>query len=423
MIGLGLATGLAATGARAQVYQPLLDSDIPLSTQTGRNQGVTERRHPELEAQGLPLGGFRAYPEITAGLGYSSNVLGAANDAQGDGFVLVQPKLQVRSQWANHSLVATAAYEGRRYFDTSAKKRDGYLVDLDGRIDVTRDSQIFLKADARRVFEDQTSGNFPANGAGVVPIDVWSVRARGSQRLNRFIVTASADHSHFNYNATVTTTGVALDLDYRDYSVDRASARVEYELSPDNAVFGQVTYKHTSYTLANVPTDRSGNEWRASVGGIADVTSLLRVAGAVGYFRRTYENAALKPISSLNVDVQATYYLSPLTTLSGTVTRELDEAAVLDSSGYIATRGMVRVDHELLRNLRPFAYASLEQDDFRGIDRKDDLTNFGLGVDYDPNRYLSITGELAYIKRASSGFSQGARFDEIRALITTRAKL
>lgn len=423
VIGLGVAACLPGAGARAQVYQPLLDSEIPLSTQTGRNQSVTDRRHPELEAQGLPLGGFRAYPEITAGLGYTSNVLGASSDAQGDGFVMVRPQLQLNSQWSNHSLIATAAYEGRRYFDTPRKNRDGYLLDLDGRIDVTRDTQIFLKADAHRYYEDQTSGNFPQNGAGAIAVDVRTISARATQRLNRFIVTASADHNYFNYNPTVTTTGIALNLDYRDYSVDRASARVEYELSPDNAVFGQFTYKHTGYSLNTLSTDRSGNEWRPSIGAIADVTSLLRVAGAVGYFWRSYDNPALKRISSLNLDVQATYYLSPLTTISGMLTRELEEAAVTNSSGYISTRGMLRVDHELLRNLRPFAYGSLESDDFKGLDRTDRLTNLGIGVLYDPNRYLSISGELAYIKRDSTGTQSGPQFNEIRALITTRAKL
>lgn len=423
VVGLGAAASLPSAGARAQVYQPLLDSDIPLSTQTGRNQGVNERPHPELDAQGLPLGGFRAYPEITAGLGYTSNALGAETGTKGDGYVLVRPQLQLRSQWANHSLIATASYEGRRYFDTSAKNRDGYYVGLDGRIDVARDTQVFLKADARRIYEDQTSGNFPANGAGVIPLDVKTVRARAMHRMNRFILTGSADHSDFNFHSTVTTTGVALNLDYRDYTVDRASARIEYELSPDNAVFTQFTYKHTSYSLKSLPTDRTGDEWRASVGAIADVTSLLRVAGAIGYFRRTYDNPALRPVSSLNLDIQATYYLSPLTTLSGTVTRELEEAAVTNSSGYIATRGTLRVDHELLRNLRPFAYASFEKDDFKDIDRNDDLTNLGLGVLYDPNRYLSISGELAYIKRNSTGVQRGSQFDEVRALITTRVKL
>lgn len=409
--------------AQAQVYQPLLDSEIPLSTKTGRNQSVGERPHPELEAQGLPLGGFRAYPEITAGIGYTSNVLGAESGAQGDAFVLVRPQLQLRSQWANHSLVATASYEGRRYFETPPRNRDAYLLDLDGRIDVTRDTQVFLSAAARRTYEDQTSGNFPQNGAGAIAVDVRTLSARATQRLNRFIVSASADHNHFNYNPTVTTTGVTLDLDYRDYSVDRASARVEYELSPDNAVFTQFTYKHTSYSLTGVPTDRSGGEWRASVGAIADVTSLLRIAGGVGYFWRSYDNPALKRISSLNADIQATYYLSPLTTISGTLTRELEEAAVNNSSGFIATRGMLRVDHELLRNLRPFAYGSFEKDDFKGIDRNDRLATLGLGVLYDPNRYLSVSGELTYINRDSTGADRGPNFGEFRALITTRVKL
>ena len=420
---LAAATCVPAASARAQVYQQLLDSEIPLTTQNGRNLGVSERPHPELDAQGLPLGGFRAYPDVTAGVGYTSNVLGAEGNARSDGYVVLRPQLRLVSQWSNHALIATALYEGYRYFETPQKNRNGYQFDLEGRLDISKDAQLYFKADARREYEDQSSGNFPANGAGAVGVDVRSVLARASQRLNRFILTASADHSHFDYNPTVTTTGLTLDLDYRDYSVDRASARVEYELSPDNAVFTQFTYKHTTYSLKDLTTDRSGNEWRASVGAIADVTSLLRVAGAVGYFRRSYDNPTLDHVASVNLDIQATYYLTPLTTISGTVTRELEEAAVNGSSGYISTRGMLRVDHELLRNLRPYAFISFDQSDFKGIDRADKRTNGGVGVFYDPNRYLSLSGEVAYIKRDSSGALRGPRFDELRTMITLRAKL
>lgn len=423
LIVASLCAGTPVTAVKAQVYEQLLDSEIPLTTRTGRNQGVSERPHPELQAQGVPLGGFRAYPEIQAGTGFTNNVIGQEDGGRADGFVSLRPQVQVRSQWSNHYLGATAYYEGRRYFDTPAKNRNAYFLGLDGRYDASRDASLTVRGVARRDYEDQTSGNFPENGAGAVGIDVLSAMARATQRLNRVILTGSADINDFSFRPTVTTTGVRLDLDYRDYSVARASARVEYELSPDNAVFSQFTYKSTRYSLRNVPTDRSGDEWRISGGGIADVTSLLRIAGAIGYFRRSYDNPLLRPISSINVDVQATYYVSKLTTASAIVSRQLEEAALTGSSGYISNRATFRVDHELLRNLRPYAYASYDQSDFKGIDRKDDRINLGLGANYDANRNFSFTGEVGYIKRDSTGTQRGPRIDELRTMITARAKL
>jgi Uncharacterized protein conserved in bacteria len=423
LAAVGALTALSGTMANAQVYDRLLDSEIPLSTRTGRNQGVTERPHPELQAQGLPVGSFRLYPEVTAGAGFTSNVIGQEDGNEADGYVMLRPEVELRSQWSSHSLRANAYYEGRRFFDTTAKNRNAYLVSVEGQYDTSRDGYALFRAAARRNYEDQTSGNFPDNGAGAVAIDVLSALARVRHQFNRVILTGNADYSDFNFQPTVTTTDRRLDLDYRDHAVGRATVRAEYELSPDNAVFTQFTYQNVRYDQRGVTTDRGGDEWRLGVGAIADVTSLLRLAGAVGYFRRSYDNGLLRPISSFNVDLQATYYLSPLTTASAIITRQLEEAAVTGSSGYISNRASVRVDHELLRNLRPYAYAGYDKSDFKGIDRTDNRINTGLGAVYDANRNFSFSGEVSYIARDSDGVNRGPRINEFRTMITTRAKL
>lgn len=112
----------------------------------------------------------------------------------------------------------------------------------------------------------------------------------------------------------------------------RADERpLEYALSPDNAVFVQGTYRHTDYDMKTTTANRTSDEWRAGVGAIADVSSLIRIAGAVGYFRRTYDNPAFDSIGDLDVDFRLDYYVSPLTTVSTVFTRQLEEAIVAGS--------------------------------------------------------------------------------------------
>ncbi len=420
VVAVVVAFAALPASVQAQTYGQLLDSEIPLSTQTGRNQGVNDRYKPELRQQGIPVGGFDAYAEAAGGIGYTSNVIGVENGATGDFYAAFEPRLRLRSQWSRHSLTATAAYEGKRYFDTSQKDEDGYLFSVNGNLDLLERGSLLGVASIRRTYEDKTAGSFPINGGGSIAVDKKRVLLRGTHAFNQLRLTVSTDYNDFNYHSTVTTTGQQLDLDYRDHSVSRASARFEYSLSPDNAVFGQATYRRTEYERRNTRSDRTSDEWRASVGAIADVTSFLRVAGAVGYFHRTYSNPAFKTVGDIDVDLQWDYYLTPLTTVSGVVTRQLEEASVTGSSGFISTRVGMRVDHELLRNLVLYALWDRVSDKFKGIDRDDERWNFGVGTLYQPNRDFTVDVSVGYVTRDSVGTGRGPNVDELRSLITLK---
>jgi hypothetical protein len=60
----------------------------------------------------------------------------------------------------------------------------------------------------------------------------------------------------------------------------------------------------------------------------------------------------------------------------------------------------VRVDHELRRNILLFGELTYEQQDFKGLDRKDDITRFSTGLGYKLNRRARL--EFAYTLRDQS---------------------
>lgn len=409
--------------AQARVYGELLESEIPLSTATGRNQGVRDRNKPELEAQGLPLGGFRLYPEVSTGIGITTNVVGAEVDARSDSYLTVMPQVSARSQWGRHQLNATVNYAGARYRWTSPKDEDAFLAQVDGRLDVFGESAINGSASYRRVYEDQQEASFPDNGGGAVAVDQARAMIRASKVTNRVRWTGSADFNNFRYGDTITTTGTRLDLSFRDRDVYRGSLRVEYELSPDNSVFGQGTYRRTDYLTLDPLNNRTSDEWRLSAGAIADVASLFRIAGAVGYFRRTYDGPTFQSIGDVAVDIRADYYVTPITTISAIASRQLEEAAVTGASGYVATRVGARVDHELLRSLVPFISADYFDSDFKRFDRHDHGYRVGGGFDYTLNRMWVLRLDALYTSRRSEGTQRGPQINELRALTSLKFRI
>lgn len=418
----GLLVGLLSPAAApAQFYGQLLDSEIPLKTVTGRNQGVRDRVKPELAPIGLPLGSFRLYPSMLGAVGYTSNVVGADVDRRADGYAEINPQVAVRSQWARHSLSGTVAYDGVRYFNTSPRNQDGFLGRVDGQFDIHDQSSVAGSASFRRFYEDQQEATFPANGGGSIAVDQPQAMLRGTYVSNRLRWTASTDYNGFTYGDTVSTTGATIDLSFRNRDVYRGSGRVEYMLGQDNSVFAQTTYRRTDYRTSVATNNRTSDEWRVGVGAIADVTNLVRVAGAIGYYHRTYDNSALFPkAAGLALDARFDYYLTPLTTISAIASRQLEEAVVVGSSGYLATRFGARVDHELLRNLIPYFYVDRFLSNFQGVDRYDRAWNGGGGVDYMMNRRWQLNVNAGYVSRKSTGVNRGPSINELRGQIALK---
>ena len=416
-----LAPEAAAAQALGQyVYGQFLDSEIPLTTVTGRNQGVRDRIKLELRPVGLPLGGFRLFPSLDGGVGYTSNVVGAATNARSDGYAEVNPAVSVQSQWARNALNATISYDGLRFFRTSAENQNGILVEADGRLDFLNKDYLYATASYRRSYEDQLEASFPQGGAGALAVDQPSFLTRGSYSLNRVRLTASADYNNFTYRNTVSTTGSVLDLSFRDRDVYRGSVRGEYLLGQENSAFLQGTFRRTDYQTSDPLNDRTSDEWRLNAGAIADVTELLRVAGGVGYFHRTYPNPLFRPFGGVAIDLRASYYLTPLTTLTGIASRQPDEASIARSSGYIATRLGGRIDHELLRNLVVYLTADYSSASFKGIDRRDQAADGGAGVDWMLNRWFTASVAATYVSRVSHGADSGPDIPEYRGLFMVR---
>lgn len=412
-----------SNGAAAQVFGPLLDSEIPLTTQTGRNQGVQDRAKPELAPVGLPLGSFRIYPDITAGVGITTNVVGAEVDARSDSFATIVPQVLVSSDWGRHALSGRFSYTGARYRWTSAKNQDGFLGQVDGRLDIVGESDVEGSASYRRTYEDQQEANFPVNGGGSVAVDQARGMLRAALVTNRLRWTASGDFNSFRYGDTVSTTGTTINLAFRDRDVYRGTVRAEYQTSPDNSLFAQVTYRRTDYVTTVPDDDRTSGEWRGSLGAIADVSSLVRVAGAVGYFRRSYSNPLFDSVGGLAIDVRGDYYLSPLTTISGVISRQLEEAAVRGSPGYFATRAGLRLDHELLRNLVPYLSGDYFTGSFKDVDRRDHGFSAGGGFEYTANRRWVLNLDANYRSRLSSGERRGPEINEFRAITSIKFRI
>jgi hypothetical protein len=394
------------TGALAQTYGPLLDTEIPLAVPSVRNKTVVERPHPELAPQGIGAGGFRLFPEISIEPGFSSNVLGSNVNS---------PKLRAQSQWSRHALNLSADLVAKRYATIPAKNEDGFRLRADGRLDLHGESNIVASLGFERTFEEQYTGSFPVNGGASISVRHPVASVRGTYVANRLRLIASAAYDGFNYSDTTTLSGAALDQDYRDRKVYRLSGRVEYLFAADSAVFLQAIHRSTRYDdRSSVLTDRSSKEGRVVAGLVTDVTPIIRAALGIGYAERRYGQPGIRPVRDVVADLRVDYNVTQLSTFSLVGSRGIEEATIPNAAGYVASKIGLRVDHELLRNLMVNTGVDYQRDKFKGIARLDRLIRISAGAAYTMSRNVVITPALDYVHRRSSGAFAGPNFKEVR---------
>ncbi len=411
-----LAAMIAATpAAQAQTARSVLDTGIPFDLPQTDRVTVLQRPHPEIDAIGVHAGAFLVFPQVDLAANATSNVFGATRDAVSDGYAILAPKLDARSEWSRHQLLAHARGNFRRYLNNPIKNEDGYDIGVEGRLDIVGESNVRAAVNADRIYINQLSGDFPRFAAASVPLDRQVASLRGTWGFNRLQLIGDVNVTRLNYSDTRALDGTLIDQDYLDRTATRLTARAEYNVSPVTSLFVQGIYTMHDYKNRGFDFDRSGDELRVIGGAAFDLTPLIRTRLGVGYLTRQYDAPGVASLNGLALDAQVDYLITQLTTISLSARRDVRDAIIFGSPGYTAARFAAEVDHELLRNLILVARADIENDDFSRIDRTDTLYHVGASALYTLNRQVVLTPSIDYSNRDSSGAQIGQRFNELRA--------
>jgi hypothetical protein len=412
-------TSLAAGPAYAQAVGSFLEGAIPPTADRGRNVSVIDRERPEYEAQGIGLGGFVLYPEVEAGVGYSDNVFNTETNRQDDFYLALDPQFRLESRWSNHELRVAGGAELRRFADQSLRNQSGLFTRIDGRFDISRDTNVIGFAQARRAYQAQFSSSVPDNAIQPAEFVQASAGLRGQHRANRWRAIVAADINDFDFRDVALTNSARLDQDFRDRTVLRGAGRLEYGVTPDASVFGEVdlsSIDHRQDRIGSQP-NRDGDEVRALLGISFDLSALVRAQIGGGYIRRGFEARDVYPrISDFAYDLRLEYFLSELTTISVAAVRSIEESVITTSSGYVANTFELRADHELLRNLILSAAGAYQYNRFKGLDRSDEVVSLRGEGTYLLSSTVGVRAGVRYLDRDSSGPIRGQTFDEVQAI-------
>lgn len=346
---------------------------------------------------GVRIGAFDLYPAVELIGGYNTNP--AAVPGGGAAWLYaVSPELLVNSNWSRHEFKAElrGSYTGYQPAATPSLSRPYFNGKAAGRIDVTRDTNIGIEARTLVATDNPGSPNLPA-GLARLPVYTTIGGAFGvTQRFNRFALTLKGDAERTQYEASKLTDGSTVSNDDRNYDQVTGTLRGSYEWATGVKPFVDASLDSRRHDREFDSSGFARNSNGVTLKGGVTFELARRLTGeiALGFTRRTYEDARLEPLEGLIGDASLIFTASALTTVKLTGTSTTGESTIPGVSGVLYRDVGLQVDHAFRRWLIASLKLGFGVDDYIGLDRLDRRYSAGLGLTYKLDRTVQLKGEF-----------------------------
>ncbi|MEO0550337.1 MAG: outer membrane beta-barrel protein [Pseudomonadota bacterium] len=365
---------------------------------------VTERPQPEYDPLTVRLGTFEAKPELGLGAGFTSNLFAVSENETDDTFLNVAPKVEVNSTWARHSIGFEAVADHLEYTDTGDESRTNLIGRAFGDIDVSQNVSIFGGVRAADLVEPRSNIASVANAADPVDYSEVSADIGIEYTSSRLRLRGRVELEEFDYEDVSLTSGLIQDQDFRDREDTTVEVRASYAIDRDWAVFGEVQQVESDYDPANVfnPFNRDSTGTIVRAGTDFELQRLIRGDIAVGFLSYEYDDAAFSDVDGLSVEANAQWFVTQLTTLTGSAQRSVEDPGLQSTNAAVLTGVAIRADHELRRNILLHAAVDFSEYDFENVNRTDDRFGLEVGGTWKLNRNVWFDASYSVLDQSSN---------------------
>ena len=408
-------TLIAAIAATAFYAAPVSVASAQEEIVDNRNVGVRDRVRTGYDVAGVRAGGFTVFPEASVTGTYDDNIFAADVGEVDDFITTLAAGVSVQSNWSRHALNLNAGLAQYLYADNSDEDRLDWNVGGNGRVDITRDTNISGGLSYAQLHEDRGAPNAPGLAAEPTEYALFGAEVALAHRFNRVTTRVGLGFADYDYDDAPLIGGGVLDQDFRDREEFEQFLRLGYDVSPDTNLYIQGTLNQREYDQKPpvVALNRDSDGWAVVGGADFRLSNLAQGDVYVGYQEQSYDDPPLSDISGLAFGAGVDWFVTPLTTIRIDAAAIVEETVAAGASGFLDQSVGLGIDHELMRNVIIGARASYANQDYEGIARSDDVIRAGLGVDYLLNRNFSVGLGYDYTDRDSNVPGLGYTRNEI----------
>jgi len=363
------------------------------------------------EFPGIPLGSFLVYPELSLAATYDDNIYAERTNVSADFIYTVTPTLELKSNWTQHALNLDLGADIDQYRGYDTEDVTDYWLGFDGHYDLGAKSNIFGGARHSRDHEDRSTPGSLNPIAQLNPTQYYHDEAHLglAHSSGAFRLRVGGTYDQYDYEDGVSSLGVPIGNDYRDYVLDSLGARLGYVLSPQYELFGQFATDNRNYDnlIPGQTFNRDSDGYRAAI-GMRFTLQPQRLVGEIfaGAMSQDYAYSGYSDISQPYFGVLAMWKPTSQVTATGFIDRTLEETNVNNgtvyASGSLDTTVGFEVEHQLSSKLSVNGRAAYTRSDFQNYDRLDTIIDAGAGLRYFVAPQVYLGADLRITDRNSS---------------------
>lgn len=350
-------------------------------------------------AVGIRAGSFLLLPSVDLSASYSTNPGHGSPTGPASAYFVAAPELQVASDWERHALTADILGSYTEYASNSLvpSLNVPFLNSkIDGRIDVTRDTQILLENRIIVSTDNPGSPNLQTELAKL-PINQDIGGTLGlAQQFNRLSFSLKGTIDRATYDPSLLTNGQYSTNDDRNFDQYAAILRVGYEIDPGMKPFLEV---QEDQRIHDEQFDRNGLQRDSTgtsvkLGSVVDLFGTLTGEMAFGYLERNYQDSTLPNINGPFAAGTLIWQATALTTAKLTAASQVYETTVDNASGDFTHDFNLEVDHAFRTWLIGILKLGYGTDDYAGSGLTDNRYFVSIGAIYKFNREWQLRTEL-----------------------------
>jgi hypothetical protein len=408
------------SGQRAARRDPLLYQIEDLNPITDNRTTARLFRQEPYDPVGIKVGSFVLFPELDIGTSYYSNVFHAPSARSDVAFDAV-PSARIVSNWSRHALEFSAKGILSFYNDYTTEDDRDYQLEGRGRLDITSRANIQALISRQQSFEDRSALDASSVGTRARIVEDQA-EAAYNQKFNRLSLQFRGSISDYSYGSTEDA-GVVTGNRDRDYTQYEAAARATWELKPELSPFFEVAVNHRDYAQAaqsdGINRTSDGQRYRFGI-SFGNSGEIVRGEISLGYGVQTPGDRRLHPVDGLIIDANATWRVTPLTSILFNAMSDVSETTTTDVGGAFYRSAGIEIRHQLRSYLvvsAAFNYANQDSQD--GVISDNEFREI-LGVEYYADRNTVLYGRYEHVNFDGIGIPNDYVGDEIHVGVKLR---
>jgi hypothetical protein len=376
----------------------------PATSGYDQELGVTvlSRLRPEYEAPGIQLGSFTVRPNLDESIFDNTNVNGGTSSGNNTGSwgSRTSATVSAQSDWSRDSLAATIGMDHFQFFDLPSENYTDWNVGLAGGYTIG-DSQLTA------AYSHQ-SYHLLGTALGAVQTETPSLNQTDSAELSytfnfgRFSIAPTLDVSAYRYG-DVTLNGIEQNQDYLNRDVVAGGFNGRYALTDKSGIIFVARAVDSHYISPAVGQPSNNSDSFLALGGLDyQAASVWRYSLLAGVETRVFQASQYASHTAPIVAATAIWTPTGVLTLTGVLSREIEDPESADTNGFVLSQARLVVDYELLRYVLLQGRGAFENANYLQGGSQNAIT-FGGGVTWLLNRNLQLSLSDDYTRQTSAG--------------------